>query len=501
MKGIRALAALGLLGVCMSAAAQGTLFSGEPQRMSPQDRDLSAFWDDRWYIQGQAGAIFADSDDFDTGFATYFSIGKPLLPFLAIEGEIGYSELGVTNAPDYERLTYGVTGLLYLWPGPNVANLRGIRPYLLASIMGNRIKFVDAVSFAGVTSNSFGWQAGGGVTYPLSHRFELVSSVRYGMDDFKGDIRDETYYTWTATAGLRVKLGEFPPDSDGDGVPDYLDECPGTPRGVTVDRRGCPIDSDGDGVPDYRDRCPGTPSGVAVDEHGCPLDSDGDGVPDYLDECPNTPPGTQVDARGCPLDMTRRADRVGEAPPCPFGDGPFPPGIPVDEWGCPLDSDGDGVPDYLDECPNTPPGLKVLPNGCALVGDRRLARPGEPADADGFAIERTRNFVLPGVNFEFDSDRLTPEAREVLNQVAEVLLAYPDVNVDVEGHTDNVGTAAYNLGLSERRANSVVQYLTQRGVPRNRMTPVGYGLTIPIDTNDTEAGRANNRRVELRVRD
>lgn len=89
-------------------------------------------------------------------------------------------------------------------------------------------------------------------------------------------------------------------DSDGDGVPDNLDQCPGTPAGAPVDAKGCPLYSDGDGVPDYLDKCPGTPSGVKVDPDGCPLDSDGDGVPDYLDKCPNTPKGAKVDADGCP---------------------------------------------------------------------------------------------------------------------------------------------------------------------------------------------------------
>ena len=89
-------------------------------------------------------------------------------------------------------------------------------------------------------------------------------------------------------------------DSDGDGVPDHLDKCPGTPAGAPVDVEGCPLDSDGDGVPDYLDRCPGTPAGVQVNADGCPLDSDGDGVPDYLDKCPNTPAGAKVDADGCP---------------------------------------------------------------------------------------------------------------------------------------------------------------------------------------------------------
>jgi OOP family OmpA-OmpF porin len=89
-------------------------------------------------------------------------------------------------------------------------------------------------------------------------------------------------------------------DSDGDGVPDNIDQCPGTPAGAPVDDKGCPLYSDGDGVPDYLDKCPGTPSGVKVDSDGCPVDSDGDGVPDYLDKCPGTPAGMKVNADGCP---------------------------------------------------------------------------------------------------------------------------------------------------------------------------------------------------------
>ncbi|MFO7784729.1 MAG: OmpA family protein [Desulfatiglandales bacterium] len=90
-----------------------------------------------------------------------------------------------------------------------------------------------------------------------------------------------------------------PLDSDGDGVPDNLDKCPNTPRGVKVDEVGCPIDTDGDGVPDYLDKCPETPAGVEVDAAGCPVDTDGDGVPDYLDKCPGTPTGATVNEQGC----------------------------------------------------------------------------------------------------------------------------------------------------------------------------------------------------------
>ena len=105
-----------------------------------------------------------------------------------------------------------------------------------------------------------------------------------------------------AVAGQLLCLEDkmAPQDSDGDGVNDAMDQCPGTPAGAPVDSKGCPLYSDGDGVPDYLDKCPGTPSGVKVDPDGCPLDSDGDGVQDYLDKCPATPKGTIVDADGCP---------------------------------------------------------------------------------------------------------------------------------------------------------------------------------------------------------
>jgi OOP family OmpA-OmpF porin len=99
-------------------------------------------------------------------------------------------------------------------------------------------------------------------------------------------------------------------DADGDGVPDSLDKCPNTPRGVTVDQDGCPIDSDKDGVYDYLDKCPDTPLGVKVDGNGCPLDTDGDGVLDYLDKCPDTPKGVKVDKNGCPFPVDKPCETI-----------------------------------------------------------------------------------------------------------------------------------------------------------------------------------------------
>ncbi len=201
---------------------------------------------------------------------------------------------------------------------------------------------------------------------------------------------------------------------------------------------------------------------VAAVEPVVEADTDGDGVVDSADQCPDSPAGEPVNAQGCPLD-----------------------------------SDGDGVPDATDECPRTPAGSKVLANGCALVGDCRTPRPGEQVDENGCAAEQ--NFILKGVKFEFDSDRLTQAAQLILNDVAGTLQSYGDLEVELEGHTDNVGTDAYNQGLSERRANAVKTYLIGRGVDGGRMTPVGYGETQPIAANDSEEGREENRRVQLKV--
>lgn len=233
-------------------------------------------------------------------------------------------------------------------------------------------------------------------------------------------------------------------DSDGDGVPDSIDECPNTPIGAQVDAKGCPIDSDGDGVPDYLDRCPDTPKGVKVDEKGCPMDSDGDGVPDSMDECPNTPKG-----------------------------------VKVDEKGCPMDSDRDGVADYLDKCPNTPRGTKVDANGCPLVGEKLL--------------------ILQGINFAFDSAKISDDSEAILEVAVTTLKNNPKMKVKIEGHTDSTGTEEYNLGLSQRRADAVRDYLVTQGIASDRLQTAGKGEAVPLVSNETREGRTQNRRVEFVV--
>jgi outer membrane protein OmpA-like peptidoglycan-associated protein len=110
-----------------------------------------------------------------------------------------------------------------------------------------------------------------------------------------------------------------------------------------------------------------------------------------------------------------------------------------------------------------------------------------------------RKIVLRGVNFDFDKSNIRPDARPILNEAIRILKDEPQIRVSVEGHTDSVGTEQYNQRLSERRAQSVVDYLARGGIARSRLDPVGYGESDPVASNDTEEGRAQNRRVELKV--
>jgi len=461
-------------------AAAGMLFAATA---SAQD---SGKYDQRWYVSPMIGGVFADKQDMDSGIAASVTAGRALNRYMGFELEAGYSSLTVSNLPaenDYKRMVVGANLLQYFTTDKST-----FRPFLLGSVNAHKIDFLgEDLSGAGVG-------LGLGSMFQMSPWWDLRFQARYNLDFIseEGIVQDGTFYVWDVGLGFRYKFGADPNDSDGDGVPDNLDKCPNTPKGVAVYSDGCPLDLDGDGVPDYLDKCPGTPKGTVVNASGCPADSDGDGVPDELDKCPNTARGVMVGPDGCPIDSD--GDGIPDAyDKCPN----TPKGTIVGPDGCPLDSDGDGIPDYLDECPRTPPGAKVLPNGCALTGDCRKPRPGEAVDANGCALDK--NFILRGVKFEFDSDRLTEPAKLILNEVGETLKAYPSIKVDLEGHTDNIGSDNYNLGLSERRANSVKTYLTGRGIPAARMNPVGYGETRPIDTNDTDAGREENRRVELKV--
>lgn len=140
------------------------------------------------------------------------------------------------------------------------------------------------------------------------------------------------------------------------------------------------------------------------------------------------------------------------------------------------DADGDGVADSRDRCPDTMRGTAVDNSGCKLA----------------------ERFTLEGVNFHHDSARLTDGSMKTLDDAARILVRHADLVVEIAGHTDSQGAAAYNLDLSQRRANSVRDYLVSRGANAGKLTARGYGEAEPIADNGTREGRAKNRRVELR---
>ncbi|MEO0576263.1 MAG: OmpA family protein [Pseudomonadota bacterium] len=312
-----------------------------------------------------------------------------------------------------------------------------LSPYVLAGLSDLYTEFEG-----GDDDHLLAGNLGAGVMISPTDRFAFRLQYRYRSELAATRFRDNIY-----SAGFQYGFGDTERtsgDVDADGVSDKLDQCPSTPFGASVDATGCELDSDSDGVVDRLDQCADTPANVRVDGTGCEvkLDSDKDGVADADDQCPRSPAGVRVNANGCEVD-----------------------------------SDGDSVVDSKDSCPNTASDVRVDIRGCE--------------------IKDVIN--LPGVNFETNSDNLLAGTERVLQEAAATLRKNADLVVEVAGHTDSAGAAAYNASLSERRARTVRNFLVNEGVNAANLSVKGYGEAEPVADNTTAAGRAENRRVELRL--
>ncbi|WP_299062812.1 OmpA family protein [uncultured Polaribacter sp.] len=284
-------------------------------------------------------------------------------------------------------------------------------------------------------------------------------------------VLDNVKSHWQHSIGLVVKFGGK--DSDKDGINDKDDECPQV-AGLK-EFNGCP-DADGDGVKDSADACPNVAGLVAM--NGCP-DADGDGIADKNDACPNVK-GTKA-TKGCPdADKDGIADKDDK---CPKVAGVAANG------GCPWkDTDGDSVLDKDDKCPQVA-GV-ASNNGCPEVSK---------AVQEYKAVAAELNFAAKSILFNTARSTFKPGVTRKLDEMIVIMNKFSNSEFIIEGHADSVGSSASNMILSNNRANRVKKYLVSKGISASRLSTRGFGEDAPIDTNATRAGRANNRRVVIKV--
>lgn len=371
--------------------------------------------------------------------------------------------------------------------------------------------FVDANAGWAFTGDDqrFTFDAGLGFEFEVTRAFHIGPAVRYGMVFQQAEVsgvpqnfpdKDASYFS----AGLSIAL-RYPPDEaaapgdrDNDGVLDPDDQCVDVPAGANPDpaRQGCPRgDRDSDGVFDDNDQCPDQAQGDHPDpnRNGCPLqDRDGDTVLDSDDQCPDQPQGATPDParRGCPAG-DRDSDGVID-PEDQCVDVPAGPRPSTARRGCPApDADHDGIidqPEGPDQCPDRPETFNGnqdddgCPDGAAL------------AEQVGTQIR-----ILQQVNFRTDSDEITGrQSFQVLEAVVGILRAMTNItSIDIQGHTDDRGAADHNRDLSNRRAASVLRYLTEHGIETGRLSSHGFGPDCPAIPGTSRAARAANRRVQF----
>ena len=348
--------------------------------------------EESWYIAPGIHAMWMDDErQVDDDWTANLILGKAISKSWNLEADAWYGKFDGVGNNDLELTSLGVNALAVFYRESRIS------PFVLLGIGGQQNN-----PDVGSNSTDLYLDFGAGVLVTLTHSSDcsrgliLRGDVR-GRNDFAGSHEDRLVdymaglnlqFYWGGRRCVHEEEKALPP--------------PPPPA---------PVDSDGDGVTDNLDRCPGTPAGARVDAVGCELDTDGDGVVDSKDKCPATPKGDRVDAYGCSL--TRKLE----------------------------------------------------------------------------------------VYFDNNSSELRPESYKDLDLAVDFLKAVPSASGIIEGHTDSIGSEAYNQQLSERRANAVRDYIVGKGIDASRLQARGLGESQPVADNSTADGRAQNRRVVLRRTD
>jgi outer membrane protein OmpA-like peptidoglycan-associated protein len=420
--------------------------------------------DKKWGLGLGVGA-YGTTNDASTGLMPelYFSRYLSTRFDLMLKGDLGVFNSKLTNDLDmanaFLNLRFKLTN-----------ETKKFRPYLYAG----------PGFLADNSENGLNFDLGVGGKYYVGTNTALYLDAGY-INGIESTIAQKTVRDnfWKATVGVEFDFGKTP-DADMDGVSDKKDKCPNTPTGVAVDANGCPIDSDGDGVADYIDDCPAEAGLTSL--KGCP-DKDKDGVADKDDACPDV--AGVAGLKGCPdADGDGIADKDDKCPNSPKG-------VKVDAKGCPIDTDGDGVYDSEDKCP-TEAGPKN--NGGCPVKEPEVKK---EITADQIIIQ---NIKATPVHFVSGKSYLTDYSKGILNKLIKILNDDKANMVNMFGYADSQGTDDYNMKLSQTRIESVIEYLTSKGIAANRIIhQKAFGEANPVASNDTEEGRLKNRRVEFEI--
>jgi len=441
--------------------------------------------DNPWAITFGANAVDTQaSATFDGDFASRFN--KPfkvkenwnILPsvsYLTVSRSVGSGfTVGITGSVN--KITKVVNqfseGGEYVVSNPGDLTYYGADAtikYSFMSLIGSKV--IDPSAHIGGGYTWWGDESAGTVNGGLGLTFWFTETVGLSLQStYKKSFDEDRATTGVRShvqhfAGLTFKFGGK--DTDGDGVYDKDDACPEVAGPKELN--GCP-DTDGDTILDKDDACPEV-AGL-VEFQGCP-DTDGDGVQDKDDACVDVPGLKEF--QGCPdTDGDGVQDKNDK---CPTVKGP------KENGGCPWpDTDGDGVLDKDDKCPSVKG--TVANNGCPEISEEQITK---------------LNAYAKTILFNSGKSTFKQETFAVLQSITAILKEYPSSKFSIEGHTDSDGKDAMNQKLSEERAGAVKNYLIENGIASDRLTSVGFGESKPIDTNKTAKGKANNRRVEVKL--